>query len=131
MSTISPVQPSAANRADACTPVPHGRAPAISGTVQAAEVRRPSAPGKFELVRVDGGGFQIRILDGNGAVLALSRTYPDKAAAVEGVESVRECAATSHISDQTAPAPDVCRIQKDTGSSSPAAGLAPGILAIP
>ncbi|MDN4643204.1 YegP family protein [Arthrobacter sp. PsM3] len=105
MSTISPVQPSAAKHAHAFQGVPHAPAPAVSGTVQAAEAQRPSAPGKFELVRDDRGAFLIRILDGNGAVLALSRTYPDLAAAVEGVESVRECAATSHISDQTARTP--------------------------
>jgi hypothetical protein len=38
-------------------------------------------------------------------VLALSRAYPDIAAAVEGVESVRECAAAAHISDETARTP--------------------------
>ncbi|MDP9980715.1 uncharacterized protein YegP (UPF0339 family) [Pseudarthrobacter oxydans] len=48
------------------------------------------------------------MLDGNGAVLALSRAYPDIAAAVHGVEAVRECAAAAHISDETerSPAPE-------------------------
>ncbi|MCB5292569.1 YegP family protein [Arthrobacter sp. SO3] len=105
MTKISPVLPSAAKHAHAFRGVPDAPAPAVSGTVQAA--RRPSAPGKFELVRDDRGGFLIRILDGDGAVLALSRTYPDLAAVVEGVESVRECAATSHISDQTARTPEL------------------------
>ena len=105
MPKISPVLLSAAKLTQAFRAAPRVPDPAGSGTVQAAEVRSPSTPGKFELVRADGGGYLIRILDGNGAVLALSRTYQDKAAAVRGVEAVRECAATSHISDQTAQAP--------------------------
>lgn len=125
MPKISPVLPSPAKRAHALQNFRRVPDPAASGTVQVAEARRPSAPGKFELVRVDGGGFLIRILDGDGAVLALSRTYPDLAAAVEGVEAVRECAATSHISDQTARTPDPCGIQGDAGSARLPGGLEP------
>ncbi|MEC5182263.1 YegP family protein [Arthrobacter sp. CG_A4] len=66
---------------------------------------RSSPPGTFELVRADG-GVLIRLLDGAGALLAFSGTYADIAAAVEGIETMRECAATSHISDRTAPAPE-------------------------
>ena len=108
MHKIPPVLPSAAQRKHAIRPVPHAPALARSGAVGAAAIRRPSAPGKFEIVRVDGGAVLIRMLDGNGAVLALSRAYPDIAAAVEGVEAVRECAAAAHISDETArsPAPE-------------------------
>lgn len=108
MQKIPPVLPSAAQRAHAIRIVPH--APARSVPHKVAVIRRPSAPGKFEIVRVDGGGFLIRMLDGNGAVLALSRAYPDIAAAVHGVETVRECAAAAHISDETArsPAPEPC-----------------------
>ncbi|MDZ4090294.1 MAG: YegP family protein [Arthrobacter sp.] len=109
MPKISPVLPSAAPRAHALRSVPHVPGPARPGTGQGADVRQPAAPGKFELVRADGGRFLIRILDGTGAVLARSGTYPDLAAAVEGVEAVRECAATSHISDQTAQTPDTGR----------------------
>ena len=105
MQKIPPVLPSAAQRAHAIRIVPHATAPARSVPHKVAKTRRPSAPGKFEIVRVDGGGFLIRMLDGNGAVLALSRAYPDIAAAVEGVESVRECAAAAHISDETARTP--------------------------
>ena len=122
MQKIPPVLPSSAQRAHAIRTVPHGpartvphappqtvpHAPAQSGPLKVAEIRRPTGPGKFEIVRVDGGGFLIRMLDGNGAVLALSRAYPGIAAAVEGVEAVRECAAAAHISDETArcPAPE-------------------------
>ena len=106
MQKIPPVLPSSAQRAHAIRTVPH--APARSGPLSRAEIRSPSAPGKFEIVRADGGAVLIRMLDGNGAVLALSRAYPDIAAAVEGVEAVRECAAAAHISDETArsPAPE-------------------------
>lgn len=105
MPKIPPVQPSAAQRAPAIQRVPHAPAPARSGTFRAAETRRSFAPGKFEIVRGVGGGFLIRMLDGNGAVLALSEAYRDIAAAVEGVEAVRECAAAAHISDETARPP--------------------------
>ena len=105
MPKISPVLLSAAKLAHAFRSLPRVPGPAAPGAVQVAEVRRPSGPGKFELVRADGGGFLIRILDGNGDLLALSGSYPDIAAAVRGVEVVRECAASAHISDQTAQAP--------------------------
>lgn len=129
MPKISPVLPSGAKRAHTVRNAPH--APARSGTRAPAEVRRPSAPGKFELVRAAGDGFLIRILDGNGAVLALSRTYPDIAAAVQGVEAVRECAATSHISDQTAGSLDAGSLPTSTGPAWPAAGLASDPLPLP
>ena len=121
MPKISPVQPPTAHRA--LRRVPHGPAPARTDTVQAPEVPRPSSPGKFEIVRADGGGFLLRILDGDMAVLALSRTYPDIAAAVKGVEAVRECAATSHISDQTGGSLDAGRIPTEPGSERLAASL--------
>ena len=128
MPKISPVLPSAAHRAHALQHVPDVPAPARSGTVQGPEVPRPSSPGKFELVRADGGGFLIRILDGGGAVLALSRTYPDIAAAVHGVEAVRECAASSHISDQTAATPEGGRTLTETGPALLVPGPEPHIL---
>ena len=127
MPNISPVLPSAARRAQAFRRVPHVPAPARSGTIEDPAVIRPSSPGKFELVRADGGGFLIRILDGSGAVLALSRTYPDIAAAVQGVEAVRECAATSHISDQTAATPEGARTLAETGHGSLVPGPEPRI----
>jgi uncharacterized protein YegP (UPF0339 family) len=58
--------------------------------------------GTFELVRADGGRVLIRLLDGAGALLAVSESYQDVAAAVKGIETMREYAATSHISDRTA-----------------------------
>ena len=92
--------PSAPNRAPAYRSRHLG---AASGpdAVPISELPCRSTPGTFEIVRVDGGGFLLRLVDGNGMVLATSRTYPDISAAVKGVEAVRESAATSHISDET------------------------------
>lgn len=80
-------------------------APAGSDAVPVDKLPCRSTPGTFEIVRADGGGFLLRLVDGNGTVLAFSRTYPDISAAVEGVEALREGAATSYISDQTARPP--------------------------
>ncbi|WP_104173364.1 YegP family protein [Arthrobacter sp. Y81] len=80
-------------------------APAGPDAVPVDEIPWRSTPGTFEIVRANGGGFLLRLVDGNGTVLAFSRTYPDISAAVKGVEAVREGAATSYISDQTARSP--------------------------
>lgn len=131
MPKISPVLPPAAHRAHALRRVPHVPAPARPDTARVPEVPRPSSPGKFEIVRVDGGGFLLRILDGNMAVLALSKTYPDIAAAVKGVEAVRECAATSHISDQTDGSLDAGLTPTETGPARLAAGMEADIPPLP
>ncbi|MHA7222011.1 DUF1508 domain-containing protein [Arthrobacter sp. RHLT1-20] len=74
-------------------------------SVPAPQGVRSSSPGTFELVRADG-GVLVQLLDGAGALLAFSETYKDMAAAVKGVEAMRDCAATSHISDRTALTPE-------------------------
>ena len=94
--------PSAAKRAHFYRSRPFVPASAGPDAVPVHELPWRSTPGTFEIVRVDGGGFLLRLVDRDGMVLALSRTYPDISAAVKGVEAVREGAATSHISDQTA-----------------------------
>ncbi|MDR6508920.1 YegP family protein [Arthrobacter oryzae] len=105
MPKSSPDLPSAAIGAHVYRDRPLVPAPAGPAAVPVDELPWRSTPGTFEIVRVDDGGFLVRLVDGNGTVLALSRTYPDISAAVEGVEAVRESAATSHISDQTARPP--------------------------
>lgn len=80
----------------------------------ASDSRRSSSPGTFELVRAEG-GVLIRLLDGTGALLAFSETYADIAAAVTGVETMRDCAATSHISVREASAPELA----GTGGGTP------------
>ncbi len=97
--------PSAAKSALVYRGRPLVPAPAGPDAVPVDELPWRSTPGTFEIVRVDGGGFLLRLVDGDGKVLALSRTYADISAAVEGVEALREGAATSYISDQTARPP--------------------------
>jgi uncharacterized protein YegP (UPF0339 family) len=89
--------------------VPALAAPDVSGAARPSAIRRRTVPGSFELVHIDGGGCLLRLLDGNGALVALSGTYPDIDAAVHGVEAVREYAASSYILDRTLTAdrPDV------------------------
>lgn len=98
----SPRLPSPVQHASVYRSRPFVPASAGSDAVPIVEPSWRSTPNTFEIVRADGGGLLLRLVDGNGMVLALSRTYPDISAAVKGVEAVREGAATSHISDQTA-----------------------------
>lgn len=55
--------------------------------------------GYFELVDAPDGGYRIRLLDGAGALMALSVTYPTKRAAVAGIAQAREIAGTGLIRD--------------------------------
>lgn len=105
MPKFSQGPPSAAKGALVYRGRPLVPAPAGPDAVPVDELPWRSAPGTFEIVRADGGGFLLRLVDKNGTLLAFSRTYPDISAAVEGVEALREGAATSHISDQTARPP--------------------------
>ena len=58
--------------------------------------------GTFELVAVDVGTLRVALLSGDGEVLAVSVPFPDTAAAVAGIASVREIAGTGFIVDRTA-----------------------------
>jgi uncharacterized protein YegP (UPF0339 family) len=55
--------------------------------------------GYFELVDAPDGGYRIRLLDGTGALMAVSVTFPTKRAAVAGVAQAREIAGTGLIRD--------------------------------
>jgi uncharacterized protein YegP (UPF0339 family) len=55
--------------------------------------------GYFELVDSAGGGYRLRLLDGSGALMAVSVTFPTKKAAAAGVAKVREIAGTGLIRD--------------------------------
>lgn len=55
--------------------------------------------GVFELVDAPEGGYRIRMLDGNGALVAVSVTFPTKKAAAHGVAVAREIAGTGLIRD--------------------------------
>ncbi|MGX9899885.1 hypothetical protein ACW0JT_08065 [Arthrobacter sp. SA17] len=57
--------------------------------------------GYFELVDAPDGGYRIRMLDGTGALMAVSITFPTKKAAVAGVAKAREIAGTGLIRDHS------------------------------
>lgn len=57
--------------------------------------------GYFELVDAPDGGYRIRMLDGTGALMAISITFPTKKAAVAGVVTAREIAGTGLIRDRS------------------------------
>lgn len=55
--------------------------------------------GMFELVDAPDGGYRVRMLDGSGALMAVSVTFPTKKAAALGVAMAREIAGTGLIRD--------------------------------
>jgi uncharacterized protein YegP (UPF0339 family) len=61
--------------------------------------------GYFELVDAPDGGYRIRMVDGAGALMAVSVTFPTKQAAVAGVNQAREIAGTGLIRDRSTDGP--------------------------
>ncbi|WP_309108668.1 hypothetical protein [Arthrobacter sp.] len=57
--------------------------------------------GYFELVDAPDGGYRIRMLDGTGALMAISITFPTKKAAVAGIAKAREIAGTGLVRDRS------------------------------
>ena len=57
--------------------------------------------GKFELYKDAGGKFRFRLRAGNGQVIAVGEAYESKAAAMNGIESVKSNAAGAAVDDQT------------------------------
>lgn len=55
--------------------------------------------GIFELVDAPDGGYRVRMLDGAGALIAVTVTFPTKKAAALGVAMTREIAGTGLIRD--------------------------------
>jgi len=64
-------------------------------------VKTAGVAGKFELFKDVGGKFRFRLKAGNGQIIASSEAYETKAAAQNGVKSVRTNAQTGRIDDQT------------------------------
>jgi uncharacterized protein YegP (UPF0339 family) len=58
-------------------------------------------PGKFILKRGSTGKFRFDLTSTNGTVIATSKTYATKAAAMRGVEAVRKNAPDASTDDQT------------------------------
>nr|WP_201468983.1 DUF1508 domain-containing protein [Microbacterium hydrocarbonoxydans] len=52
---------------------------------------------KFELYTDSSGGHRFRLKAGNGEVIASSESYTTRAAAVNGIESVRRSAADAEV----------------------------------
>ncbi|GAA1236651.1 MULTISPECIES: YegP family protein [Microbacterium] len=53
--------------------------------------------GKFELYTDKSGEYRFRLKSGNGEVIAISEGYSSKAAALNGIDSVRRNAADAEV----------------------------------
>ena len=56
---------------------------------------------KFVLTKNAGGKFHFNLLASNGRVIASSEVYNTRAAALNGIESIRKNAAGATVDDQT------------------------------
>jgi len=56
---------------------------------------------KFVLKKGSSGKFHFNLLAANGQVIATSETYESKAAAINGIESVKKNAPVAEVDDQT------------------------------
>ena len=56
---------------------------------------------KFVLKKGSSGKFHFNLQAANGQVIATSETYESKAAAINGIESVKKNASAAEIDDQT------------------------------
>lgn len=79
----------------------------------------------FELFLDEHAHYAFRLKSPDGTVMAVSAQYPDKASAVQGIEAVRECAATGLISDNcpsaaARPAPVLPSAGHPSNGSAPA-----------
>ncbi|GAA5199887.1 hypothetical protein GCM10023346_40710 [Arthrobacter gyeryongensis] len=88
--------------------------------------------GSFELFEDERGCFRFRMAAPDGAVMALSRDFPDKRSAVDGIEAVREYAGMGLITDQCpgvplrpADAGDTGRTDHERSMIGPAPAAAP------
>ena len=57
--------------------------------------------GKFELKKTSNGQFRFNLKASNGQVIATSESYKTKAAALNGIESVKKNAPDAPTDDQT------------------------------
>jgi uncharacterized protein YegP (UPF0339 family) len=63
--------------------------------------------------------YRFRLLDPDGNILAVSAAFPTREAAAAGIYTVRECAGTALVSDNTGSIP---KITPQTGTRDGAAG---------
>lgn len=57
--------------------------------------------GKFELYQDASKKYRFRLKAGNGQIIAVGEAYESKAAAMNGIESVRKNAGVAKVDDQT------------------------------
>ncbi|MDQ0212630.1 YegP family protein [Arthrobacter bambusae] len=62
--------------------------------------------GTFELFTDSDSSYRFRITAPDGTVMALSRSFPDKPAAVAGIAAVREYAGMGHVTEIKTPPDD-------------------------
>ncbi len=60
-----------------------------------------SVAGKFELKKTSNGQFRFNLKASNGQIIATSESYKTKAAALNGIESVKKNAPEAATDDQT------------------------------
>lgn len=60
--------------------------------------------GYFKLVDAHDGAFRIKLISGDGALMAVSAMFPTKQAAAAGIELLREIAGTGPVVDQSSDA---------------------------
>jgi hypothetical protein len=58
-------------------------------------------PGKFELFRDAADKYRFRLKASNGEIIAVGEAYESKAAALNGIDSVKRHAVDAAIDDQT------------------------------
>ncbi|MEK0155780.1 YegP family protein [Arthrobacter oryzae] len=66
--------------------------------------------GMFELFADADTSFRFRLTAPDGTVMALSKPFPDKRAAVAGIAAVREYAGTGFVTEIPAPEPQRSRV---------------------
>jgi uncharacterized protein YegP (UPF0339 family) len=66
-----------------------------------ATARGAAVAGKFELKTTKSGQFMFNLKAGNGQIIATSEHYTTKAAALNGIESVKKNAPDAATDDQT------------------------------
>ncbi|HEY7007872.1 MAG TPA: YegP family protein [Jatrophihabitantaceae bacterium] len=58
-------------------------------------------PGKFELYKDAADKYRFRLKAGNGEIIAVGEAYESKAAALNGIDSVKRNAPDAAVDDQT------------------------------
>jgi uncharacterized protein len=75
--------------------------PATGGVCVTYQSRGTDMAGKFVLTKTASGGFHFNLKASNGQTIATSETYNTKAAALNGIESIRAHASEATLDDQT------------------------------